>query len=81
MVPRSRSWAGLTIHQLLLFQWYRESSLLSFEVNGQNMESSTPVVTFNCRSSGQMLHRKVVSDGARTIAYEVGGLVHSISRE
>ena len=63
--------AGRTIHELSLLHSDLEPLRVFLQVQTQNMESSTTVVTFYRQFACLMLHSKVVSNGSSSIADEI----------
>ena len=61
----------LTIHELLLLHGYGKPWAVAFHVEGQDMESSASVMTFDRDGSHLMLHGEVVSYSSRAVPDEV----------
>lgn len=60
-----------TIHELLLFQWKRKPRPISFEMKGQDVESGTAIMAFDCKRASDMLHGKIIADGSAAVPDEV----------
>lgn len=62
---------NLTVHQLLFFHGDGEPSTIALQMQGKNVKASTTLVALHGKRSSFMLHRKVISDGTRSIANKV----------
>lgn len=61
----------LTIHQLLFLHGNREACTITFKMERKYVEACTALMAFYGQGTRFVLHGKVISDGARTIANEI----------